>query len=284
MDRSGAPPRRVVGEWSWLEAWPFGMRWVVANAFVALGIAGVGLAIDYGIGSWDRPLAASILKYYWFRWNDVAWPLGIAAALVGMASAVGNGNRRRREAAWGALAVLLGVGSLLIGVRFWEHTQAWGAFGDRARLLSKWDDEATQREQLRDWLAVCAWIRENTPADGLWLTPKNQQSFKWHAQRAELACNKDMPQDAVSVLEWSARLEAAYPVTEEKISIPWTDEKLWELQQRYGLRFVLLDHRVPGQGPPLLPILYPPPGVRNDNFSVYEFPSSPVRLSPPRER
>ncbi len=256
--------------------WPFGLRWLVVNAAVALLVAAAGLAIDVGLGSIDHALSARLLKYYWFRWNDVAWPLAIAGGLVcvayGRLSVAGNGN----EARWSVLGLVVCVGAGLIATRYWEHTGAWIPFGDRSRFLSKWDDETAQRQQYRDWLAVCAWIRENTDREGLWLTPRNQQSFKWHAQRAELACTKDMPQDAVSVLEWSKRLETAYQLDENKILAPWTTAQLWELQGAYGLRYVLLDQRVPGQGPPLLPILYPPPGVTNETFSVFEFPPEPL--------
>ena len=53
------------------------------RAFVvaSLGIAVAGMVISL-LGFWDRPLAASWLRYYWFRLADVAVPLGVA--LVGV--------------------------------------------------------------------------------------------------------------------------------------------------------------------------------------------------------
>lgn len=267
--------------------WPFGVRWLVANAWLALGIAFVGAGIDFGVGAIDRTLAAKVLKYYWFRWNDVAWPLGVAVPVAAMAYGVLRWDSGRRlEArvdrsvqAWIAAAWLVGVGGLLIGSRFLDNSQAWIPFGDKARFLSKLDDEDTQRRQYRDWLAVCEWISQNTDPAGVWLTPRNQQSFKWHTHRAELASTKDMPQNSGAIVEWAARLDDAYPLNEEKIQIPWTTEQLWELQSKYGFRYVLLDQRVPQQGPPLLPILYPPPGESNLTFSVFEFPAT--EFSPP---
>jgi hypothetical protein len=254
--------------------WPLGVRWLVANAWLALGIAVVGTLIDFGLGSVDRTLAASVLKYYWFRWNDVAWPLGVAALVAAMAYGHLRRASDRPEQSWIAAAWLVAIGALLIGNRYVENVRAWIPFGDRARLLSKWDDEPTQLQHYRDYLAVCAWIQKNTDSQGIWLTPRNQQSFKWHTHRAELATTKDMPQNSQAILEWAARLEDAYPLNEEKIQIPWTTERLWELHSKYGIRYVLLDQRVPQQGPPLLPILYPPPGEVNPTFSVFEFPAT----------
>ncbi len=262
--------------------WPLGLRWVFLNAWIALGIALVGTLIDFGLSPIDRTLAAKILKVYWFRWNDVAWPLGVAASVAAMAYGCLGSRSNRSLQCWIGAGWLVGVGGLLIASRFVENSQAWIPFGDRARFLSKWDDPEGHRQQYDDWLAVCAWISENTDPGGMWITPRNQQSFKWHARRGELASTKDMPQNSKAIVEWAARLEDAYQLNEEKIQVPWTTERLWELHQKYGFRYVLLDQRVPGQGPPLLPILYPPPGSDNLTFSVYEFPASATPSTPSR--
>ena len=127
--------------------------------------------------------------------------------------------------------------------------------------------------QYRDWLRVCEFIRNDTEPSALWLTPKNQQSFKWQARRGEVVSNKDMPQDAASVVDWYERLGACYPVDEEKNLIPWTTQKIWELHKRYRFRYVLIDRRVEGQSPPLLPLLYPKVAEENATFSVFEIPA-----------
>ena len=61
-------------------------------------------------------------------------------------------------------------------------------------------------DQYADWLAVCEWIRTETPEDALFLTPRESCAFKWMAERAEYVCYKDCPQDAVGILEWNRRL------------------------------------------------------------------------------
>lgn len=284
-----APQAGILG---CMSTWPFGVQWLVANAWFAMGVALIGLLVDLFIGSWDRPMAAKILRFYWFRWNDVALPMAIAAGAAAFVyggvvycGSVYNGGddplRVRRGGwvsplvRWGFLFVTMVAGIWLLATRYWEHTSAWIPFGDRARLISKLDTEDVQKKHFRDWVDVCEWVRENTPKEGVWLTPRNQQSFKWRAQRAELAAWKDMPQDAISVVEWSKRLDDSYKVNEEKILLPWTTAQLWELHRKYGVRYVLIDRRVIGQSPPLLPMLFPAGASDNTTFSVFEIPDGP---------
>ena len=71
----------------------------------------------------------------------------------------------------------------------------------------------------------------------------------------------------------------AYQFDKMKILQPWTTERLWELQTKYGVRYVLLDRRVIGQTPPLIPILYPSQNEFNETFAVFELPSQKVDVS-----
>jgi hypothetical protein len=144
--------------------------------------------------------------------------------------------------------------------------------GERARLLSKSDGLDEQLVHYEDWLRVCEYVRSKTEPGSLWLTPRNQQTFKWHTQRGEVAAWKDMPQDAASVVEWFERLSECYPVDSERSLEPWTTEKILELHKRYGFRYVLIDRRVGGQSPPLLPMLYPGVLEENSTFAVFEIP------------
>jgi hypothetical protein len=238
----------------------------------ALGVAAAGLVVDYGIGSVDRELAAKILKVYWFRWNDVLWPLATVAGLAALAYGAIEYRPSPKGARWMAMLVLLGSGVLVVLARTREHRSEWIPFGDRASFLAKGYDESQQRSHFQDWLAVCAWARDHTDTSGLWLTPRNQQSFKWHTLRGELVAWKDMPQDANSVVEWAKRLDDAYLYNKDKHLQPWTDAQLWSLHEKYGIRYVLVDRRVAGQMPPLLPMIYPTAGSDNETFFVFEFP------------
>lgn len=60
--------------------------------------------------------------------------------------------------------------------------------------------------QAAAWQEVCGWIRAHTPADACFLTPRGASSFHWHAERREVVCWKNIPQDAAGILEWRRRI------------------------------------------------------------------------------
>jgi hypothetical protein len=182
-------------------------------------------------------------------------------------------------ARWLAWVGVLVPGFILLGYRFEANTNETIPAGDKAHFVAKSDSESDQIKQFEDWLRVCDWIKQHSDADSLWLTPRRQQSFKWHTGRPELACWKDAPQNAEALVEWSQRLADAYQFDKAKILQPWTTEKLWELQGKYGIRYVLLDRRVVGQSLPLLPILYPTQNEFNETFAVFELPSQNANVS-----
>ena len=254
---------------------PRGVRFAVGAGLFGFAVAMVGLLIDYGIGTFSKPIASKVLRFYLFRWNDVAMPLMIGALAVSFAF----GHLRYRPypalARWIVCCSAFLPGIVLLGYRFESNWNEVIPAGDKANFVAKTDSDSVQQKQFQDWLRVCNWIKENSESGSLWLTPRRQQSFKWHTGRPELACWKDAPQNAEDVVEWSKRLADAYQFDKAKNLVPWTTEKLWELQAKYGIRYVLLDRRVTGQNLPLLPILYPPPSELNESFAVFE-------LTPPK--
>lgn len=268
-------------------AWPFSLRWFLGQALFGLAIGLIGCLVDWGsfYGLWSRELSAKILKYYWFRWNDVAMAIWIAAGSAWLAC----GAARESSTAKDPFGVIAGYGKkfsvpeftlasmLIFGAwglvdRLSTRGSDWLGEGERARLLSKSDGLEEQVAHYQDWLSVCEFIRSQTEPDSLWLTPRNQQTFKWHTGRGEVAAWKDMPQDAAGVVEWFERLEECYPVDAERSLLPWSTEKIIELHKRYGFRYVLIDRRIDGQSPPLLPMLYPKAGEENSTFAVFEIP------------
>jgi hypothetical protein len=54
------------------------------------------------------------------------------------------------------------------------------------------------------WVHACRWIADSpdVPKDARFLTPMMGQTFKWYAQRSEVATWKDIPQDAESIGAW----------------------------------------------------------------------------------
>lgn len=70
---------------------------------------------------------------------------------------------------------------------------------------------APPKESIADgWIDVCRWARDNTPENAVFIVPRGCESFKWHARRAEAGDWKEIPQDAVSIVEWSRKMERFY--------------------------------------------------------------------------
>lgn len=277
-DSGGMGTKRRLGFFSGARwpAWPYGMRFILLQAFFGLAVALFGCLVDWGsvAGFWSRESSARVLKYYWFRWNDVVWPLQLAVGLVWLAW-VAPRRTGHSDRDWVKQIALMAV--VLFGVwglsdRIWSQGSDWLGQGERARLLSKSDGFDEQLVHYQDWIRVCEYVRDKTEPGSLWLTPRNQQTFKWHTARGEVAAWKDMPQDAASVVEWFERLSKCYPVDSERSLVPWTTEKILELHKRYDFRYVLIDRRVGGQSPPLLPMLYPSVLEENSTFAVFEIP------------
>jgi hypothetical protein len=127
------------------------------------------------------------------------------------------------------------------------------------QMLSAWEsDPARTHRTYDDWRQACHWIAENTPADACFITPKMQQTFKWYAQRSEVCCWKDVPQDAVRLIEWWQRQRDLYP---RKVAVGGLaahgEQRLRELAKKYGADYVVLDRCVSPR-PLSLPRVYPP--------------------------
>jgi hypothetical protein len=125
-----------------------------------------------------------------------------------------------------------------------------------------------------DWTAACAWIGQNTPADALFITPREQQTFKWYAGRAEVANWKDVPQNAAGLIEWKRRLSELYPRDPEHRLhdlAAFSDDALVTLARKYGATFIVLDatraNRQVG-----LPRVYPGGGETSSSFQVFRVP------------
>ncbi len=258
---------------------PRGLRLVIGWGLFGFAVAMFGLLVDLAFGKAFPKLTSKLLRFYLFRWNDVAMPMMLGGLAVSFAYGRLVFTRNPIGARCVAVTSALIPGLILLGYRFEANWNETIPAGDKAHFVAKSDSESDQLKQFQDWLRACAWIRANSDPESLWLTPRRQQSFKWHTGRPELACWKDAPQNAEALVEWSQRLADAYQFNKEKILQPWTTEKLWELQSKYGIRYVLLDRRVAKQTPPLLPILYPSQNEINDTFAVFEIPSQKVNVS-----
>lgn len=247
-------------------------------------IAMAGVLIDFCLSSWAANWSAGLLRYYWFRWNDVIWPTMLAVIVIATARLeLGNviilgarssegGLPEEVESAmskgfrWVAVLLLAIPGPLLIANRYFQNNMAILPPADRASLVMRTETVSMQKRVRDDWWDVCYWTRTNTPSDALFLTPRFQQTFKWYAHRAEVACWKDAPQDARGLIEWQKRLLEIFPRSPEGYGIPMSDQHLREMRLRYKMDYVIVDRRIQKQ-PPLLPLVH-----SNDTYAVFEFP------------
>jgi hypothetical protein len=153
----------------------------------------------------------------------------------------------------------------------WLGAERDGTLTDWGSVRSLRLGPEAARQWFDDWRAVCRWIAEHTPPDAVFITPREQQTFKWYAGRAEVVNFKDVPQDAASLLEWKRRLEALYPrdpAHRQFDLAAFTDAELIALARRYGAAYLVVDSKRAMRRIGL-PRLYP--AVREDNpsFEVY---------------
>jgi hypothetical protein len=238
--------------------------WIVVFAAFLLGVA--GLLIDRFLSSSRPELAAALLRYYWFRWNDVAWPLTASLTLAVWHEIA----KQKTMESLATFATLLLPSAYFVFLSFSQQMNQRFPDADRQSLLLRTEPDFLQERTYRDWRAVCRWIEISTDEKALWLTPRYQQTFKWYTGRSEFVCWKDAPQDAVGLVAWRSRLREAYTYSETGALIETPLKTLLQLNQKYQIKYLLVDRRIQ-KTPPLLPIVYPMEPETNDTFMVFEF-------------
>lgn len=241
------------------------LRGFVAGAVV---IAMAGIAIDQSL-LYHLDVAAGLLRYYWYRLSDAMLPAGASLAIVAWLVAL-----RDRRPVWGQAALIAAVlvagGNLAL-----TNYQRRGDLrpGADVQMLPAWaDDPARTRRTYDDWRRTCQWIAEQTPARACFLTPRMQQTFKWYAERSEVCCWKDVPQDAAELVSWWQRHQDLYPRRVVFGGLATHGEQgLRELARKYGADYVVVDRCVSPR-PLLLPRLYPPGPAAASAYEVYQVP------------
>ncbi len=261
------------------------INWLLAIAWIAVGFSITGLLLDVSLTKTRPILASQLLRFYWFRWSDIvvplAWTLTFWASVRGGAESLftrpglepGNRVTNVPGRVWSAAFLLVGVSATLILTA--RHTRA--TFDRRVPaaddvLMDAPGNQEIATDRFVDWLAVCNWIRQSSPTDSLWFTPEFQQTFKWYAQRAEVVCWKDVPQDNASVRQWYQRVvDCRAPRNADGAPVEWTSAQILELARRYHFRWILVDRRIQTQPLLQLEIMYPIE-TSNRSFAVFRIP------------
>ena len=240
--------------------------------FVATTIAISWIGLGFNLSLQDRPeWLAGVMRYYWFRASDAFVALGVAIELATMIT-IGLGASKvaaatpgppsvgaRRGWLTGALAlVLIDTANQLDHLPF------------RVPLVH--ETPATPRPDKNvnyaDWIDVCEWIVEHTEPDDIVLTPRAAATFKWYTGRPEVATWKDVPQDALSIVEWWDRMIALHATGD--LAPRWYSsfseqgrERLHGLMEKYDARYVIVPLRDDVEPLPIEPL------YANESFAVY---------------
>jgi hypothetical protein len=237
---------------------------------VSLALAGFGTLVGVFIAPRQPELAASVLRFYWFRLADVAVPLAMSLAIgrwlaeSPLAPRTGESETAGAQPAprlrWAALAVALAAGAWHVGDTLWQRWQIDLPLADGPRKVADYPA----------WCDACDWIARQTsiPPDARFLTPRAACTFKWRAERGEVATWKDIPQDAASIVEWWSRLRTVYGKDDPADPLDrWYDsladrapDDLLRVAQQYDAEYLLTERE-----PPLpLEVLYV-----NTTYAVY---------------
>jgi hypothetical protein len=211
-----------------------------------LFIAAAGWGIDqYVLVTGDLDFGAKYLRFYWFRSADIFVPAAAAITLI-----LGY---RESQVQW-PLAFRLGISGLVMVTTAAGVMHAAATYhgdgrprADQQSLMGDPSDEGTQ-QIFRDWKSACDWIRENLPEDAVVFSPRRQQTFKWYAQRAEVANWKDIPQDAAGLVRWRRRFEDVYLVSQFENRrrgvdlglLIHSDGSLVELAREYNANYLMV--------------------------------------------
>ena len=181
---------------------------------------------------WNSPiLAAVLLKYYWFRLADVGVPLAAAFLTCFWIERL---VRERSRLALPALAIAVAL-------------PTWHLVGASA---ARWQDATPPADaKMLDpaaWREACQWVRNNTPAEAMFLVPRVSQSFSWYAHRRNVVTWKDVPQDAATLVTWRDRYfdvfwhydESGEYVSYGSLAQQGTS-RIRELAVKYGVDFVI---------------------------------------------
>ncbi len=234
----------------------------------ALLISFFGLIIS-GLADSGNVFCMGLLKFYWFRLADFAVPATIALAscfVIAFWLELENDIFRRASSVIFTVCVFLAAGLLFLER---HHLQIPNA---DVRSLPQYPDNETRfRESWKNWVKVCDWIHDNTPEDAVFITPYQQQTFKWYASRTEVVSWKDIPQDAASIVQWHQRLKVLQEPQQfsEMQILTYTDGRLAEIAQSYGASYLLLPQAVyeiacndPEIGKPKFECVYPADGQK----------------------
>lgn len=225
-------------------------RWSIAKpiqvfCFASLVISFGGLMLSglEELSGAAGDTSRGLLRFYWFRLSDFAVPMAMAISSGAVVTQWVRTNSRAEHRFFGLFFVVLIL--MAAGIMIFEKNTDPRPIADQRSLPNYENDIQRTIETQANWKKVCLWIRENTPADSQFITPVNQQTFKWFAHRAEVASWKDVPQDAEAMIEWNRRISDLYEPQKRFDAglLAFSDEELFRLSELYDADYLVLPQR-----------------------------------------
>ncbi len=202
----------------------------------SLGISFAGLVLS-GMaeqGGEGATFANQFLRFYLFRLSDFAVPA--ALALVS-GHIIAKWVKNRADFPHQVCASIF-IGCIIVaGIALAQENHADGRPNADARSLPHFPEDKPRTDDVfKNWKRVCHWVAENTPEDAVFITPAQQQTFKWYADRTEVCCWKDVPQDPSAMVQWKSRIDQlTVPQRTSDLGIfTYSDEQLRFLAEKYG--------------------------------------------------
>jgi uncharacterized protein DUF6798 len=231
--------------------------WFVA---ASIGIALVGFALTWVLREYKEHLAA-VMKYYWFRASDAFVPLGAALALGGFIVSL--------LALRPALGRLWLAGTVLcIGLDSADQIQHL-PFNVPLREAPP-TRRGDKNVEYEDWVDVCKTAMKYSDPGDVFITPRMSATFRWYAERPQVAIWKDMPQDAGSIVEWWQRMSDLHAIKSDEPITRWYESvtelegmRLYEAASKYGAKYVIVELDKD------LPQLRATPIYQNQSYAVY---------------
>jgi hypothetical protein len=120
------------------------------------------------------------------------------------------------------------------------------------------------------WADICEWVRDNTPADACFLTPRGAATLGWRTGRREVVSWKNSPQDAEGLVAWRTRITDCFSRSGsmsdlERSTATLGEERLREVAKQYGATHAIVPLDAPGIDDISFPRLH-----ANDRYAVFE--------------
>ena len=212
---------------------------VFALMTLVFSFAGLLLSGIAEQGGESAAVANRFLRFYFFRLSDFAVPASLALVTGCILS---RWIADRADFPHHVCSSIFMGCILVAGATMVQENHADGRpNADVRTLLSDPENEQRTGHIYRNWRKACDWISKNTDRSAVFITPAQQQTFKWYAGRSEVCCWKDIPQDPSTMAKWRKRIRLLVePQRESDLGVfVYSDEQILEMAERFGATHLL---------------------------------------------